>query len=152
MSDTWYVSARFNAGLNVAKIASDALMAMSIIAINASRTTDKRIEEDDKRESVEMAKNLMMKITEQIEKIPSDRTRIHFHGDSFRDLVDVLLDRAAGNKDRLTEQMKKAILELDRIESCVCVPSEATFSVLSEVVEAAQEVVDSSKALTTLSG
>ena len=117
MSEAWYVSARFNTGMNAAKVANDALMAISIIAINASMGPDKKIEEDDKRESIDMAKSLMMEIAEQIEKVPSDRTRAHFHEDSFRDLVYVLLDRAAGNKDHLTEQMKKAVLELDGIDT-----------------------------------
>jgi len=152
MSEAWYISARFNTGMNAAKVANDALMAISIIAIHKSMDLKKKVEEGNWRERIDIAKSLMMEIAEQIARVPSDRTRTHFHEDSFHDLIDILLDRAAGNKEHLTEQMKKAVLELDRIEKCECIPSEATYSVLLEIVEAAQEVVDSSRVLDASSG
>lgn len=127
-------------------------MAMSMVAINPHRADDRRMEEDDTRQRAQNARNLMIEIAEEVEKVPLGSTERHFHENSLRDLVGVLLDRSAGNKDRLIREMKKAILELGGIERGIGVPSEVTFSILSEIVEAAQEVVESSKVLDTPSG
>jgi hypothetical protein len=120
------------------KIANDALMVMSVVAMNNEKqATDSYLENTNEKiiSAIALIKELINNIDRKHQSSEEE----------YAKLVYVLLARAVGDKSLLRSKLDSCINEMQYVVEGKNTKFDTSLSTLSEICEASQELVESSR-------
>jgi len=144
MSNKWYLSERLNKALIASKVANDAMLAISITIMRFSDQRDSDVKKEYNKKianAISLLNDIIKRLENGTEYSNEDVGRIN----PTAHLVFVMMSRAAGDKVILKNRLSSCIEEMRNAIRGETITGDSSFDALTEIYEAAHEIVDSSK-------